>query len=935
MVQRLMAAIAACVLVQAMVGLAHAQDAPRPYTLDQSHGTPHTVLSMDHSALADAAGGSTTLEQFPLPDGSSINLVLELFSVFAPGARVVVVDAAGERPADFDPASITFWRGTVEGHPGSHVFLSIADGSTIGRIELGASRPTYVVSSRGGDPSAGGVELEPGQVVVYLGRGSLGTDLAPHQCGVGITPVGPLVPDVPRSGDGPGSVLVPSSGPAIRGLRMAKLAVDADYAMFQLFGDEQATLTYLAQMYATASDVFTRDTSIRLDLVFLRVWATPDHPYAAGVGRPEIPAEIEHDVAQLMSGRKDAPYGGQAYGICATGSWVGYGIGKFPDPTVPSVFNHDIGVALHELGHSLGTGHTHQYGIDQCDSVSSQSRRGTIMSYCGTTFSGGSALRDMHFHTGLRQRIRQCAAGRLPLDCNQNYIDDADDIASGRSADTNANGIPDECEDCNTNGVLDDLDIASGTSLDLNANGVPDECEPDCNGNGVPDDKDIRDAVSEDANGDAIPDECQSDCDGNGVFDWVDIFNDMSLDLDRDAIPDGCQDCDGDGVFDILAMDHANNTWTADLERNTVNDHHFQTGVLRSTSADGLLSEPMDVLVTPDRRVLVASGADARVVEFDLEGEYVRDLVPAGAGGLRYPTALVISAAGELLVADRDADAVRRYDLVSGSPLGDLIDPGSGGLAVPFALAFGPNGNLFVSTDNSGVIEYDGQSGAHVRQFVQPGDGGIAQSRGILFIPGPESGESRFLIADMETDAIMEFDADTGDFVGQFSVGTWRGRLADPWCLRLGPDGVVYASIHRASAGSSPLLFPPAILGFDATSGSIFLALVAGVDAATTTPTGFDFVPGDAHDCNLNRIPDACDIADGRSTDRNRNGLPDECETLCEADCDGDGSLSIFDFLCFQTAFDAGEPIADCTGDGVIDIFDFLCFQNIFMDGCL
>jgi len=916
MTHRLAAAIVVCVGVLVLIGHARAQEG-------QPHiASPHVTLTIDPDALS---GDSVFLERFPLPDGTTVNLALEPFTVFAPGAKIVVVDEAGERAAAFDLASISYWRGRVSGFPGSHVFLSIAEGATVGRIELGAGQQTYAVRSSGEDPA---------ELVVYRRPAGAVENLAPHLCSVGITPVGPSNPDVPPSADGPGSAIGPTYGRMVRGLRMAKLAVDADYAMYQLFEDERAALTFLAQMYAAASDVFIRDTGVRIDLEFLRVWTVPDHPYESGVGPPVIPTEIEHDVSQLMSGRTDAPSGGAAYGICATASWVGYGIGRLSDTSIPTVFNHDIGVVLHELGHSLGTGHTHDYRIDECDSVSSQPRRGTIMAYCGTTFSGGAALRDMHFHTGVRDRIRFCALRRLPFDCNQNHVDDVDDIASGRSADTNTNGIPDECEDCNGNGVLDDADIASGTSLDLNTNGVPDECEPDCNGNGVPDDKDIADAVSTDANGDAIPDECQADRDDNGVFDWVDIINDMSLDLDRDAVLDAYQDCDSDGVPDIVTMDHAHNTWTADLDRNTVNDHHFQTGVLRSTTADGLLSEPMDVLVTPDRRVLVASGADARIVEFDLEGVHVRDLVSAGVGGLLYPTALAISPAGDLIVADRDANAVRTYDLAIGDPLGDLVEPGSGGLLAPYSLVFGPNGNLFVGTDANGVIEYDSATGAHVRQFVQPGDGGIAQSRGILFVPGVDPAEWRFLLADMETDAIMEFDADTGAFVGQFSVGTWRGRLADPWALRMGPDGVVYASIHRASAGSSPLLFPPAILGFDARSGSIFLALVAGVDAATTTPTGFDFVPGDAHDCNLNRIPDDCDIADGRSADRNRNGVPDECESLCPADCDGDDNLSIFDFLCFQTAFDVRQPIADCNGDGLFDVFDFLCFQSAFMDGC-
>ncbi|MEQ9097420.1 MAG: GC-type dockerin domain-anchored protein [Phycisphaerales bacterium] len=60
--------------------------------------------------------------------------------------------------------------------------------------------------------------------------------------------------------------------------------------------------------------------------------------------------------------------------------------------------------------------------------------------------------------------------------------------------------------------------------------------------------------------------------------------------------------------------------------------------------------------------------------------------------------------------------------------------------------------------------------------------------------------------------------------------------------------------------------------------------------------------------------------------------------TLTEADCyadfDGDGELTIFDFLAFQNAFDAGDSAADCDADGSLTLFDFLCFQNAFDAGC-
>ncbi|UYV12252.1 MAG: Rax2 family protein [Phycisphaera sp.] len=54
----------------------------------------------------------------------------------------------------------------------------------------------------------------------------------------------------------------------------------------------------------------------------------------------------------------------------------------------------------------------------------------------------------------------------------------------------------------------------------------------------------------------------------------------------------------------------------------------------------------------------------------------------------------------------------------------------------------------------------------------------------------------------------------------------------------------------------------------------------------------------------------------------------------CRADLDGDGELTIFDFLAFQNAFDAGDPIADFDGDSELTIFDFLAFQNAFDAGC-
>jgi len=54
----------------------------------------------------------------------------------------------------------------------------------------------------------------------------------------------------------------------------------------------------------------------------------------------------------------------------------------------------------------------------------------------------------------------------------------------------------------------------------------------------------------------------------------------------------------------------------------------------------------------------------------------------------------------------------------------------------------------------------------------------------------------------------------------------------------------------------------------------------------------------------------------------------------CPADFDGDGALTILDYLVFANLFDAGDPRADFDGDGELTLFDFLAFQTAFDAGC-
>ncbi|MCA9278006.1 MAG: hypothetical protein H6815_04370 [Phycisphaeraceae bacterium] len=54
----------------------------------------------------------------------------------------------------------------------------------------------------------------------------------------------------------------------------------------------------------------------------------------------------------------------------------------------------------------------------------------------------------------------------------------------------------------------------------------------------------------------------------------------------------------------------------------------------------------------------------------------------------------------------------------------------------------------------------------------------------------------------------------------------------------------------------------------------------------------------------------------------------------CYADCDGSGTLNIFDYICFGNAYSSGDPYANCDSNGSLNIFDYICFGNKFAAGC-
>jgi len=174
-----------------------------------------------------------------------------------------------------------------------------------------------------------------------------------------------------------------------------------------------------------------------------------------------------------------------------------------------------------------------------------------------------------------------------------------------------------------------------------------------------------------------------------------------------------------------------------------------------------------------------------------------------------------------------------------------------------------------------------------------------------------------------------------------YDAANFNGGLID------GASGDLVAgsgiSVTRVAEGEYEIEIP----GKDKTTGSVSLQIAGetpgqpGVPDVAFANYDFDFDRG-VFVVNT-RVLDFGDDVFGESSPLRDASFyflysdfetPISLEAACRADIDGDGSLTLFDFLAFQNLFDSGDLAADFDGDGSLTLFDFLAFQNEFDAGC-
>lgn len=277
-------------------------------------------------------------------------------------------------------------------------------------------------------------------------------------------------------------------GPALSGVDFAKhaaapaakkdgntvidLAVETDIALYRNFGqDADLVLEGVLENLAAVNAVYATDLNVEIRLTYLRVYtdSTPWGNNLAAFRRHWLePANgkflVQRHIAFQLLGRGSS---GSAYtGAVGNRNW-GYGRvpmtgGVFSDNLVLG----DTSLIGHEIGHSLGARHTHDFNppIDRCASLRGDipADGGTIMSYCN--FQTGGSLQP-RFHPQNSALI----AGTLAATSDVYGPDDALIFP-----DTALKQVLLSSYDSDQNGILTHAEAEQVLRLDISGSGVAD-----------------------------------------------------------------------------------------------------------------------------------------------------------------------------------------------------------------------------------------------------------------------------------------------------------------------------------------------------------------------------------------------------------------------------------------------------------------------------
>jgi len=351
------------------------------------------TFDLDKPAAANLMKDNVSFLTLSVPDSSGGTVDLELIKVdiFAPGFSLKTAAKTNESLED---ALGVHYRGIVKGNERSLAAISIFKNEIMGFFSTEAGGNSVIGRLGGDNPS--------NTHIVYADRDLKVTNN--FSCDA-------------KDPEAPVSESLLEAPPELPG-QCVRIYVEADFDLFQNKGSVTNTANYLTGLFNQSATLFAND-GLPVSLSEIFVWNVQS-PYAGLTTSieflnkfGEVRTSFNGDFAHLVSLR---PTGGIAWvnTFCSSASFRQAYSGI--DPTFQNVptFSWSVFVFTHELGHSMGSQHTHacvwngnNTAIDGCGPAAGfpfegscsgapvPSEGGTIMSYChllpstGVNFSLG------------------------------------------------------------------------------------------------------------------------------------------------------------------------------------------------------------------------------------------------------------------------------------------------------------------------------------------------------------------------------------------------------------------------------------------------------------------------------------------------------------------------------------------------------------------
>lgn len=327
--------------------------------------------------------------EIPIAPGENVIVDVERFEVFAPAAPRNIITADGSVP--IAPTPSTHLRGHVRGHDRSNVVISVFNSWVVGKIELSSPFQQIILSP---------LENKPLHCVVAKAE----TLEAPEPWNCGTDDFAEMEDRTTKSSE------MVQAGTT----KLIELAVEGDYEYYLDHGqNENRAIEYAESVIAAVSAIFERDVEAEVTIKQIEIWTIVD-PYpgtTSGAILGEFRAEwranhanVDRTLAHLFSGVNGI--GGVAYLNALCSSNIGYAVsGLNNNVNYPrTTYAWDTDVTSHELGHNVGSRHTHSCSwnppIDSCYDAEGDcfddrvDVKGTIMSYCHLTNLG----KTLRFH---------------------------------------------------------------------------------------------------------------------------------------------------------------------------------------------------------------------------------------------------------------------------------------------------------------------------------------------------------------------------------------------------------------------------------------------------------------------------------------------------------------------------------------------------------